>query len=236
MSSAVSTGRLSIRWRCPRSRRTGLDPTVTCRSEALCATICSSRVSIEKASGMDPSREAIGRFHWFLEPALPLSAGRPTLGSRKGAKRPFSSNLKQLLRAGQGLEIGGWAVLPLGLRPDNALEAVRRGRRARGRDRDVLDPLVVRGLQDREGETRVGVVVGEYASTSGIAARTFALAAESFARSRKLMYDGTAMASRMPMMMITTRSSIRVKPPSRSLRLILWFSLKARSSFVVQGR
>src|SRR5215217_3331108 len=34
------------------------------------------------------------------------------------------------------------------------------------------------------------------------------------------MYEGTAIASRMPMMMITTRSSIRVKPPGRSLRLI----------------
>ena len=65
------------------------------------------------------------------------------------------------------------------------------------------------------------------ASTAGIAARTLALAAESFARLRKLMYDGTAIASRMPMMMITTRSSMRVKPPSRSLRLILWFSLES---------
>src|SRR6266487_358936 len=48
----------------------------------------------------------------------------------------------------------------------------------------------------------------------GTAARTFACAADLLARVRKLRYEGIAIASRIPRMMITTRSSIRVKPPS----------------------
>src|SRR5438067_3554514 len=48
----------------------------------------------------------------------------------------------------------------------------------------------------------------------GTAARTLACAADLFARLRKLRYEGIAIASRIPMMMITTRSSIRVKPLS----------------------
>src|SRR5918994_6621323 len=51
-------------------------------------------------------------------------------------------------------------------------------------------------------------------SIDGIAARTLAWLAAFAARSRKPRYDGTAIASRMPMMMMTTRSSIRVKPCS----------------------
>jgi hypothetical protein len=42
----------------------------------------------------------------------------------------------------------------------------------------------------------------KYASIAGIAERTFACAAAEFARSRNPRYDGTAMASKMPMMMI----------------------------------
>ena len=38
------------------------------------------------------------------------------------------------------------------------------------------------------------------------------------ARSLKPRYDGTAIASRMPMITMTTRSSISVKPSSRSSR------------------
>src|ERR1700747_2591132 len=49
-------------------------------------------------------------------------------------------------------------------------------------------------------------------------ARTFACAADLLARSLKLRYDGTAIASRMPRMMMTTRSSIRVKPCSPPAR------------------
>jgi len=52
----------------------------------------------------------------------------------------------------------------------------------------------------------------------------FARAACSLARSRNLRYDGIAIASKIPMMMITTRSSIRVKPPSRSVPVILFLS------------
>src|SRR6266508_807204 len=68
----------------------------------------------------------------------------------------------------------------------------------------------------------------------GTAARTFACAADLFARSRKLRYDGIAIASRIPRMMMTTRSSMRVKPfsslrtwPRRreSLAIIRWFLL-----------
>src|SRR3954447_11752642 len=51
----------------------------------------------------------------------------------------------------------------------------------------------------------------------GTAARTLACAADLFARVRKLRYDGIAIASRIPRMMITTRSSISVKPRSSVL-------------------
>src|SRR5262245_3339476 len=47
-----------------------------------------------------------------------------------------------------------------------------------------------------------------------MAARTLDAAAFFSARSLKPMYDGTAMASRMPRMMMTTRSSMSVKPLS----------------------
>src|SRR6476661_3988181 len=50
------------------------------------------------------------------------------------------------------------------------------------------------------------------ASTDGIAARRSAPAALLFARSLKLRYDGIAIAVRIARMIITTRSSIRVKP------------------------
>src|SRR5207244_5686967 len=70
----------------------------------------------------------------------------------------------------------------------------------------------------------VPVLSALYASTAGIAARTFAFAAELFARSRKLRYEGIAIASRMPRMMMTTRSSMRVKPlssPASRCRILL---------------
>src|SRR3954471_18727115 len=57
-----------------------------------------------------------------------------------------------------------------------------------------------------------------------MAARTLALAAELLARSRKLRYEGTAIANRMPRMMMTTRSSMRVKPlssPASRCRILL---------------
>src|ERR671925_1107838 len=52
----------------------------------------------------------------------------------------------------------------------------------------------------------------------GTAARTFACAAELLARFLKLRYDGIAIASRIPRMMMTTSSSIRVKPLSSEAR------------------
>src|ERR671910_1278370 len=74
----------------------------------------------------------------------------------------------------------------------------------------------------------------KYASAPGIDARTLACAADLFARSRNFMYDGIAIASRIPMMMITTRSSIRVKPPSLLLRLIL--ALSRSNMFLLLSR
>src|SRR4051794_12895727 len=53
----------------------------------------------------------------------------------------------------------------------------------------------------------------------GIDARTLACAAALFARSLNLRYDGIAIASRIPMMMMTTRSSMSVKPSSAWSRL-----------------
>src|SRR5436305_1729980 len=47
-----------------------------------------------------------------------------------------------------------------------------------------------------------------------------ACAADLLARSLKLRYDGTAIASRMPRMMMTTRSSIRVKHSSEARRVV----------------
>src|SRR5438876_1058796 len=63
-------------------------------------------------------------------------------------------------------------------------------------------------------ELPVPVLSALYASTAGTAARTFALAADWFARSLNERYDGIAIASRMPRMMMTTRSSMSVKPLS----------------------
>src|SRR6059058_4193105 len=63
-------------------------------------------------------------------------------------------------------------------------------------------------------EFPVPVLSALYASTAGTAARTLALAADWFARSLNERYEGIAIASRMPRMMMTTRSSMRVKPLS----------------------
>src|ERR687885_2931486 len=52
----------------------------------------------------------------------------------------------------------------------------------------------------------------------GTAARTLACAAELLARFLKLRYDGIAIASRIPRMMMTTSSAIRVKPLSSLAR------------------
>src|SRR6059058_4225554 len=57
-----------------------------------------------------------------------------------------------------------------------------------------------------------------------MAARTLALAADWFARSLNDRYDGIAIASRMPRMMMTTRSSMSVKPlssPASRCRILL---------------
>src|SRR5579862_3254830 len=52
--------------------------------------------------------------------------------------------------------------------------------------------------------------------------RTLAAAAVLLARSLKLRYDGTAIASRIPRMMMTTKSSMRVKPlSSRASRILI---------------
>src|SRR5919201_5717566 len=64
-----------------------------------------------------------------------------------------------------------------------------------------------------------------YASMPGMAARTFACAAELLARLRKLRYEGIAIASRIPRMMITTRSSISVKPFSSRTRCRIFESM-----------
>src|SRR5580765_4679047 len=55
-----------------------------------------------------------------------------------------------------------------------------------------------------------------------MAERTFASAAAFAALPRKLRYDGTAIATRMPRMMMTTRSSIRVKPCSPASRFLIF--------------
>src|ERR671934_2148134 len=70
----------------------------------------------------------------------------------------------------------------------------------------------------------VPVLSALYASTAGTAARTFAFAAELLARSRNDRYDGIAIAKRMPRMMMTTSSSMRVKPlssPASRCRILL---------------
>src|SRR5580765_3890419 len=67
-------------------------------------------------------------------------------------------------------------------------------------------------------------------SAAGMAERTFALAAAVTALSLKLRYAGTAIATRMPRMMMTTRSSMRVKPCSlarRDLILVITFLFSA---------
>src|SRR3954447_15365815 len=56
-------------------------------------------------------------------------------------------------------------------------------------------------------------------------ARTFACAAALLARSLNFRYDGIAIASRIPMMMMTTRSSMRVKPSSLFSRVCNLFNI-----------
>src|SRR5438874_1600670 len=64
----------------------------------------------------------------------------------------------------------------------------------------------------------------------GTAARTLACAAELLARFLKLRYEGIAIASRIPRMMMTTSSSIRVKPPSsRAMRFRRVLIIRSRS-------
>src|SRR4051794_7702174 len=72
----------------------------------------------------------------------------------------------------------------------------------------------------------------KYASADGIAVRTSEAPAVSCALPRNARYDGTAIASRMPMMMMTTRSSMRVKPSSERSRFWRRFMV-AVGSFVV---
>src|SRR5881275_1439624 len=67
-------------------------------------------------------------------------------------------------------------------------------------------------------ELPVPVLSALYASTAGTAARTLAFAADWFARSLNDRYEGIAIASRIPRMMMTTRSSMRVKPLSSPAR------------------
>src|SRR5437870_8745589 len=72
-------------------------------------------------------------------------------------------------------------------------------------------------------ELPVPVFSALYASTAGTAARTLAFAADWFARSLNDRYEGIAIASRMPRMMMTTRSSMRVKPlSSRASRFAIF--------------
>src|SRR5256885_5671567 len=54
-----------------------------------------------------------------------------------------------------------------------------------------------------------------------MAERTFALAAALLARSLNVRYEGIAIASRIPMMITTTRSSMSVKPDSSRARRLL---------------
>src|SRR6266581_4905096 len=54
-------------------------------------------------------------------------------------------------------------------------------------------------------------------SIEGMIERTFAFAAASFARVLKLRYEGIAIDVRIPRMMTTIRSSIRVNPRSSPL-------------------
>src|SRR5438132_8773421 len=66
----------------------------------------------------------------------------------------------------------------------------------------------------------------KYDSTDGISERRFAFAAEVSARPLKLRYDGIAIAVRIPRMITTTSSSIRVKPrSSRAIRFRSLFSI-----------
>ena len=73
------------------------------------------------------------------------------------------------------------------------------------------------------------------------AARTFDAAAFSLARSLKPRYDGTAIASRMPMMTMTTRSSISVNPSSRASRsrivplVLLWIVVEVHGLFIAHA-
>src|SRR4051794_22106123 len=70
----------------------------------------------------------------------------------------------------------------------------------------------------------------------GTAERTFACAADLFARSLKPRYDGMAIAIRIPRMMMTTRSSMSVKPSFPSRRFRRSFNIRVLLSREQWGR
>ena len=148
---------------------------------------------------------------------------------RRGLPRLFRwFRLESGLRAGQ-------VVLEVRARGAGAENAPRMGaigdREAVARRRRPSEPSASERRPSRSGRAlpascrRTCRCPSSTPRRHGSAARRFAFMALLAARSRNPRYEGTAIASRMPMMMITTRSSIRVKPcsefPSRRERIRL---------------
>src|SRR5712691_4373957 len=72
-------------------------------------------------------------------------------------------------------------------------------------------------------------------SIEGMIERTFAFAAASFARVLKLRYEGIAIDVRIPRMMTTIRSSIRVNPRSSPLTRLRKLSIMRLTPWTVGG-
>ena len=151
-----------------------------------------------------------------LPVTLVLSAGNACaqpqrVGNIHGpVARPWRHALSLLLTGSAGRDGCARIGLLVDRVADGRVDAVRG--RVRRLDADVLDACVIRGLQRCRGRTAVagGVVGGVRPRAPGSmrgrwpCGRVVAIL--------ELEVDGIAMASRIPMMMMTTRTSMSVKP------------------------
>src|SRR5205085_12178851 len=130
----------------PRTRSTGAEPAVTCRSEASSAATRSRSVSMEKGCGAmrsELSADFLGRFRAVLRESLDRG-GAPPLCPRHHPPR--------VSRGSANPPLGGDEFrlrLPIGSRSgipsikENCMHSLRQSRSAAGRDSTLIEVLVV---------------------------------------------------------------------------------------------
>src|SRR4051794_5344308 len=135
----------------------------------------------------------------------------------RGLPRPSRQAVKSGLAAAD-LDVGSRAGLVVEDRRRRRVhDAVRR--RVGDRDLDVLDPGVVRALKLRQRRARVARgVVGVERLHSRHCSADVGLRSGLVRPGAEAQVRGIAIASRIPRMMMTTNSSMRVKPSSRRSR------------------